>query len=197
MLPACSSPARDVGGSTDPLANLARNTARAKELTSKAVELMASVDDITKQRQAGALPREISDRVREAETLLRDAISADAFHGPAHNNLGVLHLAHNDLPNAASSFEMAATLMPTSPEPRVNLAITLERAGRFEAAVREYSSALELSPSHTRAAQALASLQLRHNLTDTRTPALLDHISLHGETQQWRDWAKQQRIQLR
>ena len=128
---------------------------------------------------------------------MREALTADAFHGPAHNNLGVLHLARSDLPNAASSFEMAARLMPTSPEPRVNLAITLERAGRYEAAAREYSSALELSPNHTRAAQALASLQLRHNLTDARTPALLDNISLHGETQQWRDWAKQQRTKLR
>ena len=139
----------------------------------------------------------ITTKPDEAESLLREALTADAFHGPAHNNLGVLHLARSDLPNAASSFEMAARLMPTSPEPRVNLAITLERAGRYEAAAREYSSALELSPNHTRAAQALASLQLRHNLTDARTPALLDNISLHGETQQWRDWAKQQRTKLR
>ena len=183
-LPACSAPPMDSVGPVDPAVPLARDTDRAMALTAMASEILSSPqDNITKWN--------------EAEPLLREAGDADAFYGPAHNNLGVLHLSRGDLPDAASSFELAATLMPTSPEPRVNLAIVLERAGRFDAAAREYSSALELSPNHTRAAQALVSLQLRHNLTDDRTPSLLDHVALHGETRQWREWAMEQRARLR
>jgi len=43
----------------------------------------------------------------EAETLLRRALTADLYHGPAHNNLGVLYLTQGKLFEAAGEFEWA------------------------------------------------------------------------------------------
>jgi len=42
-----------------------------------------------------------------AEKLLREALTADLYHGPAHNNLGVLYLKMSPpkLYEAASEFE--------------------------------------------------------------------------------------------
>jgi Flp pilus assembly protein TadD len=48
----------------------------------------------------------------KAERLLREALTADLWHGPAHNDLGVIHLRRNELYEAASEFEWARKLMP-------------------------------------------------------------------------------------
>ena len=82
--------------------------------------------------------------------------------------------------------------MPGHPDPRMNLALTLERAGRFEEAMAIYSTALEVYPNYLPAIAGLASLQLRHILTDERTHGFLDEIAMRGETQEWRDWARMQ-----
>ena len=66
----------------------------------------------------------------KAEALLREALTADLFHAKAHHNVGVLLLARGDLYGAAHEFEWARKLLPGHPEPRLNLALTLESAGR-------------------------------------------------------------------
>ncbi len=129
-----------------------------------------------------------------AEQLLRDALTADLYFGPAHNNLGVVYLNNGMLYEAAGEFEWARKLMPGHPDPRLNLALVLERAGRTDEALATYATALEVYPDHLPTIQALASLQLRSNKPDDRTPAYLDDIALRGETQAWRDWARTQRI---
>ena len=60
-------------GPYDPTSESERNTVRAQELNTKAADL-------------------ISGDPGEAEQLLRQALGADLFFGPAHNNLGVLFL---------------------------------------------------------------------------------------------------------
>lgn len=55
------------------------------------------------------------------------------FNGPAHNNLGVLFLERGQLCKAANEFEWTRKLLPGHPDPRVNLALTLERAGSLAA----------------------------------------------------------------
>ena len=50
-----------------------RDTLRAQELNAEAAERIASQPE-------------------EAAKLLREALTADIFFGPAHNNLGVVHL---------------------------------------------------------------------------------------------------------
>ncbi len=143
----------------------------------------------TLTQQAAAIIRSEPD---QAEKLLREALTADLYHGPAHNNLGVLYLKHGKLYEAAHEFEWAGKLMPGHPDPRMNLALTLERAGRFEEAMASYDTALEVYPNYLPAIAGLASLQLRHNRTDERTRGFLEEIALRGETQEWREWARLQ-----
>lgn len=130
----------------------------------------------------------------KAETLLREALTADLYHGPAHNNLGVIYLEMEPpkLYEAAGEFEWARKLMPGHPDPRVNLALTLERAGRTGDAMDAYETALEVYPNYLPAIQGLARLQIRSGRTDERTPRLLDEIAMRGESERWRQWARRQ-----
>ncbi len=133
----------------------------------------------------------------KAEILLRDALAADLYHGPAHNNLGVLYLQQNNLYEAAQEFQWAAKLMPGHPDPRLNLAQTLEQAGHIDDALESYSTALEVYPNHLPTLQALARCQLRHSKTNENTQSMLREITLRGETEQWRDWANRQLLRLK
>jgi Flp pilus assembly protein TadD len=132
----------------------------------------------------------------KAEQLLRGALTADLYHGPAHNDLGVLFLKRGDLYSAASEFEWARKLMPGHPDPRMNLALTLERAGRTDEALTTYASALEVYPDHLPTLEALARLQIRSGKTDSRTRHALEEIALRGESQRWKEWAREQLIEL-
>ena len=150
----------------------ARNPLRAQELTQQAAGLF-------------------DDDPEKAERRLREALSADLYHGPAHNNLGVVYLTQNKLYEAANEFEWARKLMPGHPDPRMNLALTLERAGRIDEALATYDTALEVYPDHLPTIQALARLQLRRSRADDRTPGFLKEIALRSETN-WQRWARQQ-----
>lgn len=131
-----------------------------------------------------------------AEALLREALNADLYNGPAHNNLGALYLAQGKLYEAAGEFEWARKLMPGHPDPRLNLALTLEKAGRTDEALTTYATALEVYPEHVPTMQALSRLQLSAGRTDDRTARMLDEVALRGETAAWRDWARFQRARL-
>jgi tetratricopeptide (TPR) repeat protein len=119
----------------------------------------------------------------EAEKLLRQALGADLYHGPAHNDL---------LYEAAGEFEWARKLMPGHPDPRMNLALTLERAGRYDDALHTYASALEVYPGHIPTLEALTRLQLRHARPDEHTLDHLATLATDGESPQWREWAQKQ-----
>jgi Tfp pilus assembly protein PilF len=125
-----------------------------------------------------------------AERLLREALAADLFHGPAHNDLGVLFLKQDHLYDASGEFEWARKLLPGHPDPTLNLALTLEKAGRTERALEMYSSALDVYPDYIPALQAMARLQIRSGKTDDRTKAALDEVAMRGETAEWRQWAR-------
>ena len=148
----------------------ARDTAKAQRLTQEGAELMAEDPE-------------------KAERLFREALAADLWHGPAHNNLGVILLNREAWYEAAGEFEWARKLMPGHPDPRMNLALTLEKAGRVDEALATYETALEVYPGHIPTIQALARLQLRSGQPDNRTQGFLREIALAGESQQWRAWA--------
>lgn len=132
----------------------------------------------------------------KAEDLLRLALAADIYHGGAHNNLGVLLLQQERLYDAAEEFEWARKLLPGNPEPRVNLAIVLDRAGRAGDALDAAKTALEVMPGNLPAIQITALLQVRDGTTDAGTVALLDQISMRSDQADWRTWAVAQRDKL-
>ena len=156
-----------------------RNATRAEQLTRRAVEAMdASTADNASEKDA------------EAEALLREALAADLYHGPAHNNLGVVFLRQGKLYEAANEFEWARKLMPGNPDPRFNLALTLERAVRVDEALAMYATALEVQAEHLPSMQGLARLQIRQRKTDARTDGLLREIAFRGSSAEWRSWAQ-------
>lgn len=138
----------------------------------------------------------LQSKPQEAERILREALAADLYHGPAHNNLGVLYLGQGKLYEAASEFEWARRLLPGHPDPRINLGAVYERAGRNDEAIASYESALEVYPDHLQAMESLVKLQLRVAKTDEFTDRRLAEIALRGETEQWREWARLQRAKL-
>ena len=147
-----------------------RDSLKAQRLTQEAAEVL------------------VKDTVK-AERLLREALSADLYHGPAHNNLGVVYLGQGKLYEAAGEFEWAKKLMPGHPDPRMNLAVTLERAGRIEDALSAYGSALAVYPDHIQSIQGLVRLQLKHGRQDEHTPKYLRDVAFRGDTERWRGWA--------
>ena len=149
-------------------------------------------DSLKAQTLTQEAARIIDSKPEKAEKLLREALTADLYHGPAHNNLGVLYLKMEMLYEAAGEFEWAGKLMPGQPDPRMNLALTLERAGRIDDALDTYATALEVYPNHVPTMQARTRLQLRYNRTDELTHELLEEIALRGETPEWRNWAGEQ-----
>src|SRR5690606_9883487 len=154
----CASTPR-ASGPYQPQTEAARDPLRAQTLTREAAGLM------------GRDPA-------KAERLLREALAADLYHGPAHNNLGVIHLRRGDLYEAASEFEWARKLLPGHPDPRVNLALTLELAGKSDRAAEAFETALEVAPEHVPAIQGLARLRVRTGMRDGRTRELLEEIAL-------------------
>ena len=124
----------------------------------------------------------------EAEALFRRALSADLYHGPAHNKLGVLMIESGRLYEAAEEFQWAARLMPGHPDPRINLGLVFERAGLTDDAMAHYRTALEVYPGHLQAIQALTTAELRFGRADSATTDRLKVISLRGSTP-WRLWA--------
>jgi len=149
-----------------------RNQQLAAELTNKATDLLL-------------------DEPIKAEQILRQALQADLYYGPAHNNLGVLHLNRGELYEAAEEFDWARRLMPGHPDPRINLGLALERGGKIDAALDAYASAMEVYPNHLPAIQALARCQIRHGQRDEWTVGLLKDIMFRGSSE-WKAWARTQ-----
>ena len=148
-----------------------RDSLRAQSLTQDAAALMDTDPD-------------------QAEAMLREALVADHFHGPAHNNLGTIHLERGELYEAAAEFEWARKLMPGHPDPRLNLAMTLERAGRIDDAIMNYESALAVYDGHIPTMQAFAKCQVVNGRRDASTRSMLEAVALQGESEAWRAWAR-------
>ena len=80
--------------------------------------------------------------------------------------------------------------MPGAPDPRLNLALTLERAGRTKEALDTYRTALEVHPGHIRSMEAIARLRARAGTLDDTAYEYLREIALRGESEPWRAWAR-------
>jgi Flp pilus assembly protein TadD len=144
--------------------------------------------------EADRLSRQAADAIDRgeldhAEELLRRALSHDLYFGPAHNNLGVVFLERRKLYEAANEFEWARKLMPSEPDPRVNLGLCLERAGRIEDAMASFDAALQVSPEHLPAIQGAALLAVRSGREEPRLAGWLDAIAMRSDAP-WRGWAR-------
>jgi tetratricopeptide (TPR) repeat protein len=80
--------------------------------------------------------------------------------------------------------------MPGHPDPRVNLGICLERAGRLSEAVESYEAALQVWPDYLPAIQGLAVLTARAGRVDERLPEWLEQIKARSDDAPWREWAR-------
>jgi tetratricopeptide (TPR) repeat protein len=147
-----------------------RDVARALELNARAADRLQSDPE-------------------GAEALLREALTADLFCAPAHNNLGVVFLEQGKLYEAAGEFEWARKLLPGHPDPRVNLALVLESAGKVDEALASYEAALEVQPGYLPAIQGAARLAVREGREDERLEGWLGEIAMRGSREQWRNWA--------
>ena len=155
----------------EPEESALRQTAEAERLTKLAADL-------------------IEDDPERAEDLLRDALNNDLFFGPAHNNLGVIYLKQDRLYEAAGEFEWARKLMPGHPDPRLNLAITLERAGRDDDALAAYTAALEVYPDYLPAMQGLAKHAVLNRTSPKELSSWLQDIAMRSTDAEWRAWAR-------
>jgi Flp pilus assembly protein TadD len=177
-----------------PLALSAPGCRAARSSSPYATQSEVQRDSLKAQRLTQEAAELIDTKPERAEALLREALTADLYHGPAHNNLGVLYLKQGKIYEAAGEFEWGRKLMPGHPDPRMNLALTLERAGRIGDALAGYKSALDVYPEHIPTMQALARLQVKSGRTDSDTPHYLREIALRGETDAWRSWARGQGV---
>lgn len=163
--------AADVGPYQPPT-ETKRDPGLAEELSAEASELLDSDPE-------------------EAESLLREALTADLFCGAAHNNLGVLYLKQDRLYEAAGEFEWARKLLPGHPDPRVNLALALEAGGKTTQALAAYDAALQVYPGYLPAVMGAASLTLRSGTGDKRVRGWLEEIAMRAEEPSWAEWARE------
>lgn len=160
-----------------PAATSTRDTVRAQKLNQHAADFIDSDPN-------------------SAEELLLEALSFDLFFGPAHNNLGVIYLKRGELYSAASEFEWARKLMPGHPDPRINLALTLEKAGQTDDAADSYRAALEMAPLSVDAMTGLARLQITATDISGETVELLRKIERSSDDEVLRHWARDQRLRV-
>jgi hypothetical protein len=80
--------------------------------------------------------------------------------------------------------------MPNHPDPRMNLALTLEKAGRVDEALTAYATALEVYQGHIPTIEAMTRLQIKAGKTTDKTRSNLEEIAYKGESERWREWAR-------
>lgn len=126
----------------------------------------------------------------EAEEILRQAVSEDEFNGMAHNNLGVVLLKLGRMHEAAWEFDCARKLLPGHPEPRVNMALVLERCSRYTEAHEAASAALEIAPDYLPAMEVLALLGSTNSEVGHGSDQWL-HVILERESDGvWQEWSR-------
>ncbi len=151
-----------------------RDTETARRLNSEALTLMDQ------------------DQLDQASELLKAALAADVFFGPAHNNLGTVYFHQEKYYLAAWEFQYAAKVMPKRSQPRYNLGMVLEAVGKLDEAAQRYEEALELQPDDIETIASLARTYIRNGKKDERTRELLEEIVLNDDRPRWRTWAQEQ-----
>ncbi|MEZ6017421.1 MAG: hypothetical protein R3F49_20070 [Planctomycetota bacterium] len=108
----------------------------------------------------------------------------------------MLMLGKGGLYGAAHELEWARTLRPGHPEPRLNLALTLERAWQVREAEASYRDALEVCPWYMPAQLGAARLAVAEERRGEELPSWLDAIAIGGDNGAWRRWARARAAEL-
>ena len=132
----------------------------------------------------------------QAEAAFKDALKADLFYGPAHNNLGTVYYRQKRHYLAAWEFQYAAKLMPVRPEPKNNLGLVLEAVGQLDEAAGHYEQAMALAPDSSELTGNLARCRIRQGRRDDDTRELLQQVALKDPRAEWADWARMELIRL-
>ncbi len=131
-----------------------------------------------------------NERFEDAEKLLRRSLTADAFFGPAHCNLGVCLLELGKYYDAGWHLNYAAKLMPRASQPRVNLGVLYEKVGKYDESEQLLRAALERAPDHIEIIGQLARVHLRQDKCTSETLAWLQQVAAQDDDPAWRDWAR-------
>lgn len=127
----------------------------------------------------------------QAESVLKHALDADVTFGPAHNNLGKVYFHQGKLYLAAWEFQYAIKSMPYQPEPRNNLGLVMEAAGRLDDAVKYYDEAVAMEADNPTFVGNDARARVRRGETDGRLDELLAKLVLFDDRPRWAEWAKE------
>jgi Flp pilus assembly protein TadD len=128
----------------------------------------------------------------QAEAAFRSALEADPYYGAAHSNLGVALLQQGKPYDAVWELRYACRLLPKASEPRVNLGLLFERAGRYPEAERELRDALALAPEDLKVIGQLARVQVRQGKQTEETLVWLQTVATQDDNPQWRTWARRE-----
>jgi Tfp pilus assembly protein PilF len=131
-----------------------------------------------------------------AEAALKRALSADIMFGPAHNHLGKIYYRQNKLYLAAWEFEYAAKLMPHQAEPKNNMGLVFEAAGKWNEAVDSYDQALVLEPENSEVIGNAARARLRRGDAGPEVRVLLSKLVLTDSRPEWVDWARKRLVMI-
>lgn len=134
--------------------------------------------------------------LEEAEKVLKGALAADVFYGPAHNNLGLVYFHQKRLYLAALEFQYAIKLMPSATEPKNNLGMVFESIGRLADAERCYDEALAAEPDNAQVTENLARVCVRMARKDAKTRKLLQDVIAKSDRPDWVKWAKERLVTM-
>ena len=126
-----------------------------------------------------------------AEAELKAALEADVMYGPAHNNLGKVYFHQGKMYLAAWEFQYAAKLMPGVPEPRNNLGLVFESAGKLDDAVASYDEAMRMASDNVEVLGNLARARVRRGDRDATVRDLLQQLVLRETRPAWTAWARE------
>lgn len=131
-----------------------------------------------------------------AKDKFQEAIEADLYYAPAHNNLGLVFMQLENYYEAAWEFQCAAKMMPHAPEPRTNLGLLYENLGRLDPAISEYETALKIDPANIVAMRHASRAYVKTGETDDKLKDALEKLLSIPDSGQWDYWARGQLIRL-
>ncbi len=150
-----------------------------------------AVHEAARRENAAAVTLVDGGQLDAAETHLLKAIAADAGFAAAHNNLGHVYFHQSRLVLAVREFHRAAELLPAHPEPRNNLGLVYEAAGKLDEAVDCYQQAWKLDSVRAEYLGNLARARVRRGDPAGEVLPLLTRIAQTDPRRDWAKWAQE------